>query len=191
MKDEKIVKKLICGHARSGTKYTSHFCTALGLNMPHEVKIGKHGIVSWRHIVHGRVGYEFGAILHQVRDPLKVIASSHRLMVTSWKYMAKHIDIKCNEHILIRCVKSYLMWNKLIEEKAMYRYKVEELITPKVFKEWCYWMDILVPDDIPKIDETMNTRPHKMLTWGDITQQVPIKLVRKLELRIKKYGYEI
>jgi hypothetical protein len=72
------VKFLITGYPRSGTKYTAKVLNKTSLDVGHEFK-GKDGCVSWKHLPKA---LDFDLVLHQVRNPLKVIGSSHTINVT-------------------------------------------------------------------------------------------------------------
>ena len=82
-------KLLITGCGRSGTLYATELWRALGLDIQHERPVppngvmGEDGVASWFLAVDdpeppsgpSTQNYEFGITIHQVREPLKVIAS--------------------------------------------------------------------------------------------------------------------
>ena len=63
--------------------------------------------------------YRFKHIFHQVRHPLKTIASFHLANERSWRYVFKHIpEMKIHEKIIVRCAKYWVYWNLMAEEKG-------------------------------------------------------------------------
>lgn len=115
----------IAACARSGTVYMSRVLRELGYDIGHE-EMGKDG----------SVGYHLAVIkpkgcLHQVRHPLKQIASMHQHQ--SWGFMQHVVDIEGEG--LLGCMQYWLRWNELIEEFAEWRYQLEQI--PEIWHEFC------------------------------------------------------
>src|SRR5688572_6647003 len=77
-----------CG--RSGTHFTTQLLQSLGLRINHE-RLGPDGSVDWHLAVQGyrrRLGVEFDLVLHQHREPIRVIRSMQTVMPESWRFVA-------------------------------------------------------------------------------------------------------
>lgn len=212
---------LISAFGRSGTHYTSRLLQAIGIDAPHE-KLGNDGGVSWKHIVPGEFRYlgkrrveaivdpGFDAIIHQVREPLKVLSSSFTFSESTWHYMEHHLGliperdacqftyfstndgqvevfsdarIKANHYLgkmtgrqldrtalLRRAMRCYAGWNELIEQRATWRFKVEELSQ--------VWPELLArigldPRPLPELanaarDSRVDRDSYRSLGWQDL-----------------------
>ena len=108
---------LVTGCGRSGTKYISLFLTKMGVQCGHE-KIGKDGVAAWSlavdseayHMHLRRRDYNFYTILHQVRNPLDVIKSSHTITASSWAYIEKFIPIQKNDSLTLSSIVSSIAY---------------------------------------------------------------------------------
>lgn len=135
-------KLLVTGCGRSGTKYTAELLQKLGMDVRHE-EMGADGIATWCMAVDsedspwggGRRGIRFGAILHQVRHPLRVIPSLTTFTAPSWNYIAKYIPCPAEEPIVLRAAKYWYYWNEEAEKVATWRYRIEAI--ENVFPEFC------------------------------------------------------
>lgn len=177
----------ICATARSATVYTTELLKALGYDVGHEVD-GPDG----------SVGYHLAVIrpkncFHQVRHPLKQIASMRAH--GAWGFMQDVVDI--NGTKLLGCMQYWLFWNELIEEFAVWRYRIEDL--PNIWSEFLERIDHHNKyEPLPDIPRDINScavkgvcerhRFTELLTWNDL-----FKKNRKLAQRIKdkclEYGY--
>ena len=182
-------KILITAVPRSGTGYTSKLLTSCGIDVPHEVSLGKHGIVSWKGIIEN---LDCNIILHQTRNPLKVISSLTIIMPESWRYIYKNINMEMPKDLIERAMCAYYYWNKLIESKnPILRYKVEELdvILPYLFglfvKE--------IPKVIPEISKDYNTKKQQRRKCVDIgiMKDINSKLTSLIIGMANSYGYFI
>jgi|SRR3989344_5934121 len=185
----KMKKLLIIGCGRSGTAFSSALFQGLSLDIPHE-KVGKDGISSWYETIKDKEelinNYSF--ILHQVRDPLKVIASTQTLSEESWKYISDYIPIELGEDIILRCAKYWYYWNLIAEKKAHMTLKVEEIF--KMLPEICKNLDIEFKNLEFLQKESINTRNGRFqpVTWEDIKKKD--KGMHDLCLKLaKRYGY--
>src|SRR6188472_3358246 len=115
---------LITGCGRSGTHFTARLLQEMGLDVGHET-VGKDGAASWKHIVSGTFVYvgknrtqeirdeNFTPILHQVRHPLKVIASMQTFSPSTWGFMAQFISLDLKTPVIARAMQGWVEWNRL------------------------------------------------------------------------------
>ena len=188
------VKNMITAHPRSGTRYISHMLTYLGIDMPHEVP-GKDGIVSWQHICKGPWSVKCDNVIHLVRHPLMVIASSayvlHESAFPFMMYVGGLNDYNI-ENPIERFMLTYVMWNELIEERAIWRFRLEdvnnnisELVTRLGFD---YNTERLKSFNAFK-HNVVNRKDHPVLTWDDL-RNTNKKLYKKVKEMARRYGYE-
>ncbi len=192
---------LVTGTGRSGTHYTAIVMQKLGLDIPHEA-IGKDGASSWKHIVSGTFEVKkkrvhriteiksegFDRILHQVRTPLKVIASMQTFSSFTWDYMAKFIEIDRDASMVKQAMQAYLYWNRLIEKKAQWRFQIEKL--EEVFPQFCEKIGV-APQPFPTIEHKARdsrTKRYALLTWDDLSEIDPA-LTEQLKEMSAEYGY--
>jgi len=197
-----ILPALITCYPRSGSRYTAKLLQAMGVDMPHEM-IGEHGTVSWEFASDAEYKTECDLIIHQTRDPLKTISSAvFHLSPMGFVFMFDTVgkphgisndpkDWTFPDRVRI-VMHTYYHWNKLIETKAMYRYKVEDIET-HIF----YILDLIDPDwigrEYKQIDEygipkNENTKGHDDLTWADLAARDSV-MTSKIQLMAKSYGY--
>lgn len=195
-------KLLITGCGRSGTKYISALLNNMGLDVPHEVKMGKHGISSWLMAAPNR-SYPWGPqcdinsfthILHQVREPLKTITSLSTFSPISWKYISKYIKIKPNDSILIKSMKYWCRWNRMASKLSQYTYKVEDIadIFPKFCQEIGYKSLQNKNYIISNVKTNINSRKkkyNKIYTWEDL-YNANYALADKIYHQSISYGYK-
>jgi len=191
---------LVTAHPRSGTHYTARLVRHLGYSASIEGRWmgpGTRIVSSWKHAQPGdfrnlhfvrTLRQGFARIIHQVRHPLDVIASSTTLTARSVDHIKSYVDIpeptRHKDQPLTLCMRAWLGWNSLIEQRADWRLQLEEL--PAVFPEFCRWLD-LPEQPIPDIGRR-NARRHARLTWPDLECADPLLAdeVRQMALR---YGY--
>lgn len=190
---------LITGCARSGTHYITQVLNLCGLKLRHE-RGGEDGMVSW--LMAAKSGrtpfgpggnkFQFVHIFHQVRDPLKSIASICKEPRESWEYICKHVpEINIFDPLLVRAAKYYYYWNLMAEKKAEWTYRIEDLenVFDKMSKILGITLDKTAVDKVPKNIATRGyTAP---LTWADIREVVEPELYRKLIKMAIRYGYPI
>ncbi len=190
---------LITGCGRSGTHFTSEVFKHLGLDLPHEA-LGRDGTASWKHIVSGTFVYigknrekeidssGFTSVIHQVRHPLKVIASMQTFSDSTWQHMAKYIKLDPGGPPVVRAMQAWVGWNELVETKADWRFQIERI--EEVFPELCRRAG-LEPQPFPTVAaESRDSRTvrYKPLVMGDL-----IKADRgtagEVETLADRYGY--
>lgn len=147
-------KLLITGCGRSGTLYASEVWKGQGLDVRHENPLppngcmGKDGIASWYMAVDdpnppfgpSAAGYEFDFIIHQVRHPLKVIASVAQFIlrdplsrdyiernVPQTRLIAPERSMPRKEQLLLQASRYWYYWNLVAQAKASMTVQVESL----------------------------------------------------------------
>ncbi|NIV72651.1 MAG: hypothetical protein GWN16_16230, partial [Calditrichae bacterium] len=148
-------KLLITGCGRSGTFYAAEVWRSLGLDIRHERpikphgKMGEDGVASWLMAANdpnppfgpSAVDYEFEVIVHQVRHPLKVIASVAQFILAKGQFAPDYIErnvprtrIHSDEQILdekqqhiLEAARYWYYWNLLACKKATHMVQIEQL----------------------------------------------------------------
>jgi len=190
---------LITGHPRSATHHIARIINAIGHSCTYEKRNPKGFTASWKHIMSGEfdkpcpetnIVCDFDKIIHQVRHPLKVIASSVTLWEMSMNYISKFVylpdPIKNRDNTILNCMTSWIEWNKIIEEFVNWRYRIEDIYN--IQEEWCNELEIPYKE-IPKLSHS-NTRKHKELTWDDLYEVSSYK-TEAIKKMAKYYGYEV
>lgn len=176
-------KILITGCGRSATLYTSVLLQKLGLDIQHE-KMGENGTVNWYQAAepyYGELG-ENPIIVHQVRHPLRTIASCQRwvhilaghpfIEAPPNLFLSEYIPIDQDDSLLYKSMTYWYYWNKLAEQNARYTYRIENL--PNVFEEFCQvigYPELAERTDVfDTIPKNINTNPigYNENTWDDL-----------------------
>lgn len=192
-------KIMILGCGRSGTTYTSKLFKSYGYSVGHE-RLGKHGISSWllvsdkKEVFLGPSYYQLSELdlpsVHQVRHPVKTIASCQSTGHQSWEFLSDEISIDLNKDSkILRGMKYWLYWNLKAEERAIYTYRVENLEEsfPKLLEIGGFSTNQKVQKIVSK---KTNTRPHSSLEWKDLIKEDE-NLTNKIKKLALRYGYEI
>ncbi len=190
---------LITGTGRSGTHYTSAALSALGIDAPHEA-VGADGCVSWKHATTGVFEYigkgrstliedpGFDTVIHQVRDPLKVIASMQTFSLSSWYYMARSVELRLTDPSLLIAMRAWVAWNELIETRADWRFRVEELDV--VFPDLC--RRLRIPESrlpaLPVGRRDSRSHRYQALKWSDL-ESVSSEWSLRVRGMAERYGY--
>ena len=190
---------LITGHPRSATHHISNLINAMGHSCTYEKRNPAGFTASWKHIKSGTfeppcsesdIVCDFDKIIHQVRHPLKVIASATTLWTMSMGYMGQFIrlpdPVVNKDNTILNCMITWLEWNKIIEAKASWRYQIEQLYD--VQKEWCEQLEIPY-QEIPNPARRTNAREHIELSWDDLYEVNPL-LTEMIKAKAEFYGYE-
>lgn len=198
--NRKEVHFLITGCARSGTSYIAKFFWLHGLHVKHECD-ANYGIVSWPMAVNSNKSvwgpapnrFFFKHIFHQVRHPLKTIAS---VMATegskSWNYICSEVpEIKIKDSTLVRAAKYWYYWNLQAESKAEFTYQVENVAAaiPEMSRILGIHLD---PTKLDRISKTLNHRgePQKV-TWLDLRRVLNDKMYDRIICLAERYGYDV
>jgi len=183
---------LITGSGRSGTKYISAVLRVCGLGVGHE-RLGIDGCVSGFYCfetdhypgAHVSPRPKFDVILHQVREPLKSIAS-----VTtgrSRKWAQQFVNVEKDASPLRWACHYWLTWNKEAERQALFTYRVEALkdVWPKLQEALSFNAPYSLVSEIPK---TINKRPHRPCNWNQIKEAAP-EIYDEIKDAAWRYGY--
>ena len=183
------MKVLIAGCGRSGTLYTAEVLVRCGVKVLHHHD-GVDGTVLWTPV--GIPGFDFDRydnVFHQVRHPLKTIASCATIGVDSWNLIHRCTGIDLSLPVILRSALYWVLWNLLTEQVAQWRFRVEYMpdVLPELLRRLGvgemsgHWQD--VPVDT-------NSRKHPDVSWSHLMSLSPIvaENVRRLACR---YGYEV
>ena len=202
---------VIVGCGRSGTSYTARLLQVLGLDVGHQ-KLGMDGIVDSSLVpdtdecrtsidnLTPRTIKKGNTVLHQVRHPLKTIASARTFTKQSWVYIARHspVDLKAPKNL--RAAQYWFHWNEMAEKAASWTYQLERI--PTIFEEFCERVGIradrrkldLVPTDMnstvrsPRRRRVVRKAKLKPLDWDDIHEK---GLRDKIRALAAHYGYDV
>jgi len=193
---------LITGCGRSGTTFISRALTGAGLDVRHEY-LGKDGSASWYMNVENAnapygcsstVGLRFTHIFHQVRHPLKTIASiNYSSHASSFAYVAAYvpeIDL-IHDSRLVQTAKYWYYWNLLAEAKAEWRYRIEDidLVWDEIGQRLGVYLD---PSVLSQLSRKTNTRGDTgKLTWKQLKANIPADLFADIQSMALRYGYSI
>jgi 8-oxo-dGTP diphosphatase len=222
---------LITGTPRSGTQYATDVfkkaLDALDTEVCHEA-VGSIATVSWAHANPetlrrfwdqkegdrtGQYVYDFpkwSSIVHQVRHPLKVIASMPTIQETwekngGWEGVQSALVAEQKQTIGyagetvewpddLTSIAAYAAfvwrWNRYIETTATFRYRVEDLHNG----EGGVWPELLAhlgldPVPFPKGPFHRDSRPHAIVTWEQVRTQAPDYYEPLREMAVE-YGYD-
>jgi hypothetical protein len=228
-----LISFVITGCARSATGYIAKAIEASGVYCSHERvfgnrtvynglpniykdELGTWGESSWwiPPLIHELP--EQVAVLHQVRNPVKVIRSFWTLNFREFKWTKRGVPDWAFENRkdddLLFYMKHWIAWNQLIESRetkvsngVYYRYRIEDLrLPPKKtateLKTCVHWAKTALRvaeitglnptaffDTIQWLKKDINHRmPKKHLTWQDIPESFWKERLRNLAAR---YGY--
>lgn len=178
---------IITGCGRSGTKYISKLCQSNGIDIGHE-DYGTDGIVSW-YLAPSLTPPSGVSILHQVRHPLKVISSMTTALDKSWNYISNFVHFGLDDSLLLKCMKYWHDWNMYVEDKANYRYRIEDIGVefPKLLEISGFKAPKKINYKIPK---NINTRKHVDYTKEDLEYEDK-NLYSLIKDTAKRYGYKM
>ena len=214
---------LITGCGRSGTLYATGIWRALGLDIRHERPVlpngvmGDDGMASWFMAADdpeppsgpSALDYEFGVVIHQVRHPLKVIASMAQFIFREGKRAPAYIDqnvpetrlsadeqyyLEHKDQLILKASRYWYYWNVLAEAKADTTVKVEDLDLQ--LPRLCdlvgidYQSGILesIPEDINARHFHIPDEPW-ILDWEEI-RSLDTRLYENIRDLAATYGYE-
>lgn len=185
------IEILVTGCPRSGTRYTAAMFCRHGVRIGHE-RVYAHGTSDWRL---APVAHRAKISIHQVRDPLKVIASLQTIKAASMQLAAKFVeldaeDTKSKPYSLITCAKMWLHWTELAQENCEFWHRVENIqqAWPKlqrIIPSLLPWQNDLVLDDW---EYNRRDNDH-VAAWDDILSLG--KLGEMIRRKARFYGYKV
>jgi len=205
--------RLITGCSRAGSKFTHKLLNQLGLDIGHE-GMGKDGTCS--HYANGLKikypdlysKYNFGVVLHQVRNPIKNIESLTTMQYWDYSNRGNHLPLGPSvefvapleampflksENLILQCARYWYHYNKSAEIMSEWTYPVEKLVKDEdVFSEFCFRVGIeSVPSEI-QMPEENNSRKNwpnrKKVSWEDL-ELIDNNLTDKIKNISEKWGY--
>lgn len=189
---------LISGCARSGTKFITIFFKLNGYDVGHEYD-GHFGVVAWTMTPNsdmtpwgpGYNNYVFEHIFHQVRNPLKTIASAGNEPPISWLFIKKFIpEIEMDDPKIVKGAKYWYYWNLLAEKKAEWTYRIED-IENQVGKMAALLGIDLNPIILEIIPTNTNTRGYwDVYSWEDLREALDADLFQNIVEMATRYGYD-
>ncbi len=195
----------IIGCGGSGTLYTYKCLQICGFDVGHE-RVKSFAYVGWPFVggfynCLGRPQPEvkFDHVFHQVRNPLNVIKTWCDPSAASfwiWRYIQSQIpEINHSDALIVKCAKYWYYWNLKAEEKAEWRYKVEDFID--LLTEFECRLNIRLNKDlaesIPKKTDQWDKRRQSTteITWQMLQQALPTDLFHNIQTMAIRYEYSI
>lgn len=214
---------LITGCGRSGTLYAARLWQSLGLDIRHERPvppdgmIGADGIASWfmaaddPHPPSGpsALDYRFDVVIHQVRHPLKVIASMAQYILRNGKrapgFIERHLPetrltpdeqngLNLEQRLILRASRYWYYWNLLAAAKADRTIQIEELEAN--LPDLCDLVGIPYrPTVAERISKEINARHYHIadepwvVEWSQI-RRLDTKIYRSIKDLAATYGYD-
>lgn len=198
-----LMKKtaIICA-PNSGAAYTSSYLRNNGYDLPHELSMGHHGIVSWLWAAHQGFFPPWGEpkiphlelivcktikYIHLIRNTRDCIISHlyENKQKGSFKYRSYvinkefDIDLKAIENEYERAAIAYYYWNIQCEAHTDQRIQVENL---NGIENYIIGNTI----DLPKKPINKNSKPRLPFHWDQISSNTKA-LISEMAA---KYGYE-
>ena len=214
---------LITGCGRSGTLYAAELWKCLGLDIRHERPIppngviGADGVASWFMAADDPkppsgpsvLNYQFDVVIHQVRHPLKVIASMAQFVLRHGKrapeYIERHVPetklyseeqkyLNLQQQLILSASRYWYHWNLLAEAKANKTVKIENLEVE--LPSLCNLIGIpYQPGVIKGISKDINARRYHVpdepwvVQWEEI-KSLDTKIYKNIRDLAEKYGYK-
>ena len=178
----------ITGTPRCGTQYIARCFQAIGIDIQHEA-FGKRGIAAF-YIVSFLAERKEGLVLHQVREPLKVIASMQTIKPKTWQLITNNTGIEPKPGDLTHAImRLYLHLNSEIEKYYYFRYRIEDIDTV-----WLQLLNIMELPDQPLPDIPRNTHTRKgrfePLSWTELESR-DVELTKRIKDMAIRHGYEV
>ena len=185
------MRRLILAYPRSGTVYTTKMVKAHGIEFGHEdqnLRKQADGTISFLELNNT---CKFDVILHQLRDPLKTISSSAKVLVPkSCRQLCELLDIDKADQKKSKLYWTMLTWlkfNEYAEKVAEWRYRIEDIDI--VYLELCQRLRIEPRENFPPKNTSVNHRSYPMLTWLDLNEE-DFALNQRIKEKTKQYGYD-
>jgi len=184
----------ITGHGRSGTLYTVKVLRKLSLNVGHETyNMKMDAVVSWWDV---NKDVAFQKVFLQLRNPLKVIASSEKIKGSSFRLMLDTLKPKTKfKNRIHKAMYTWLYWNKHIEDC----FDIDHYYWIEDFEKQIYVILKLLNLELPyfKVSnavKSVNTNTHtrgktKDLTW-DLLSEIDSQLTKDIQEYSRRHGKE-
>lgn len=181
------VDNMIAAFPRSGTRYISRFLKQFEIDMPHEVP-GPNGVVSWQHISPGKYYVECDNVIHMTRHPIQVISSAYYVLhASAWPFMGRSIPGIDANIDWIKIMRAWIEWNNIIEKRAVWRFKIEDLY--KVYPELVERLggkNSVEPNFIKRV----NARVHPLASYQFLEKQSK-EVFLEFRNKAEQYDYTI
>lgn len=186
---------LITGAGRSGTKYITKVLRRCGLDVKHE-RMGQGGIVSGFYCFdadqypgdnHPVPRPDFDIILHQVRHPLKTIASVQTGRSRGWAQ--KFVPVEPGASALCWACHYWLTFNLEAELQASFTYRIEALgeAWPEIQRLLGFKRSYEFAT--AGISKRTHSRDHAEVTWSQVRSVAPVAY-HSIRSAARRYGYE-
>lgn len=172
---------VIAQTGRSGSSYTARILTAAGIHTGHEDWFrpyrrrigGLDGDSSWCAAPHLRAFR--GIVLHQVRDPLKVIRSLSQAPPTPrYQRLRSQVAGPPSGNPLVDALRYWVVFNRIAEQHAVLRWRLEDLDVAVVD---AIGQIVGVPADLDAAGRAITETPDNVnahyrgageVAWGDL-----------------------
>ena len=185
---------LITGAGRSGSTYIAKVLQRCGLDVGHH-KMGRDGTVCGFYCFdvakypvksHPVPRPHFDVILHQVRAPLKSIASLQT--GRSWKWTSQFLPLTAKAPLLMKCCYNWLVFNEEAERQAVFTYRIEALEAAWPEIQRLLGFQYGYRQAAAKVSRKANARKHSRVTWADVRDASPF-IYCDIRKAAKRYGY--
>ena len=199
---------VVIGTPRSGTSYFSALCKANGIQVSHEDyftefgpmlrnprrRFDTVGDVSWLAVPY--LPDEDMIVIHQVRNPLKVVNSIHRMGLfhghraytrEAFVETARR-NFQFSDDPLRSAIRFYVEWNEKCEALTDKRYKVEELEAER--HRIADWLNLNL-DDLATVSKTTNTRSAEVDEEVTLNRLSAYPEFNNFIAKAKHYGYDL
>jgi len=195
---------LITGCGRSGTRYISDVLCHIGLDMPHEIRMGGDGKVSW-YEAPARPFDRFGVVLHQVREPVVVIQSMTTAIPESWAFIDRVLRkrfqlplpgrLETRDELVVAGTLYWVYWNRIASGCSSFFYRIEDIgkVLPRILEVFgCNASDDAIQKAFAAVPIDRNTRrPKYEVTKEIVRDAVDAVLWTELQRGARFYGYEL
>lgn len=192
---------LVIGCGRSGTTYLTKVLLASGIEIKQE-RMGPAGSVSWLMTPESAQwapwgplskNFTFKHILHQVRDPVKVIQSMYNVPPrATWEWVALFIpEMKPEDSSLTKSAKYWYYWNLLAAKRADLTYRIEDFDEKyqEIGDRIGVTFDKNIIDSISKTSRSQFKPSHRILSWSILKEELDGDLFQKIRELAIDYGY--
>ena len=167
-----MARLIITGCPRSGTHYLYNVFNQAGFFTTHETMLSPEGInrdlyknpnavdISWCAPRSFQNLEPSDVVMHVTRNPLLVARSLRNMEVMDAR---QGVHFKCIKYVLgtrfldssIPELDFWILWNKIVEQRAMYRFRIEDFNFPrlKAIVEYMGWQVEMTPQVLRAIEE--------------------------------------